>query len=175
MSAAARLRQAWQQRGPLALLLWPLTLPYRLLTALRRALYRTGLLKQHRLPVPVIVVGNVIVGGAGKTPVTLALLQHLRAAGWRPGVISRGYGRQTISCRPALPTSSAAARRPTDRFGAWTAAHLRGDRALSYNGRLRSDFVVPRRKDCLPPKRLPSEKHRPWKRTRQTPLSRENS
>lgn len=108
MSAAARLRQAWQQRGPLALLLWPLTLPYRLLTALRRALYRTGLLKQHRLPVPVIVVGNVIVGGAGKTPVTLALLQHLRAAGWRPGVISRGYGRQTISCRPALPTSSAA-------------------------------------------------------------------
>ncbi len=109
MSAAARLRQAWQQRGPLALLLWPLTLPYRLLTALRRALYRTGLLKQHRLPVPVIVVGNVIVGGAGKTPVTLALLQHLRAAGWRPGVISRGYGRQTISCRPALPTSSAAA------------------------------------------------------------------
>ena len=95
MSAAARLRQAWQQRGPLALLLWPLTLPYRLLTALRRALYRTGLLKQHRLPVPVIVVGNVIVGGAGKTPVTLALLQHLRAAGWRPratgGSFSRGF------------------------------------------------------------------------------------
>ncbi len=107
MSAAARLRQAWQRRGPLALLLWPLTLPYRLLTALRRALYRTGLLKQHRLPVPVIVVGNVIVGGAGKTPVTLALLQHLRAAGWRPGVISRGYGRAATDCRPVLSGSSA--------------------------------------------------------------------
>ena len=108
MSAAARLRQAWQRRGPLALLLWPLTLPYRLLTALRRALYRGGLLRSERLPVPVVVVGNVIAGGAGKTPVTLAIVRHLRAAGWRPGVIARGYGRNTSDCRPVLPGSAAA-------------------------------------------------------------------
>ena len=108
MSAATRLRQAWQRRGPLALALWPLTLPYRLLTALRRALYQCGLARGERLPVPVIVVGNVIAGGAGKTPVTLAIVRHLRANGWRPGVISRGYGRATDDCREALPTSGAA-------------------------------------------------------------------
>ncbi|MBS0610934.1 MAG: tetraacyldisaccharide 4'-kinase [Proteobacteria bacterium] len=108
MTDATRLRQAWQRRGLLALALWPLSLPYRALTALRRALFQAGLLRSERLPVPVIVVGNVIVGGAGKTPVTLALLHHLRAAGWRPGVISRGYGRASDDCREVLPTSRAA-------------------------------------------------------------------
>ncbi|MGE8375416.1 MAG: tetraacyldisaccharide 4'-kinase, partial [Diaphorobacter nitroreducens] len=105
---AERLRGAWQQRGALALALWPLSLLYGVLTALRRALYRTGLLRSERLPVPVIVVGNVIAGGAGKTPVTLAVVRHLQARGWRPGVISRGYGRATADCREVLPASSAA-------------------------------------------------------------------
>ena len=104
----SRLRRAWQRRGPLALLLWPLSQVLGALAALRRALYRYGLCKSERLPVPVIVVGNVIAGGAGKTPVTLAVVRHLRAAGWRPGVISRGYGRTTSDCREALPASSAA-------------------------------------------------------------------
>ncbi|WP_404299697.1 tetraacyldisaccharide 4'-kinase [Alicycliphilus denitrificans] len=108
MTAATRLRRAWQQRGLLAMALWPLSLLYGALNALRRALYQWGLLRSERLPVPLIVVGNVIVGGAGKTPVTLALVQHLRAAGWRPGVISRGYGRTTTDCREARPTASAA-------------------------------------------------------------------
>ena len=105
---AERLRGAWQHRGALALALWPLSLLYGVLTALRRALYRTGLLRSERLPVPVIVVGNVIAGGAGKTPVTLAVVRHLQARGWRPGVISRGYGRATADCREVLPASSAA-------------------------------------------------------------------
>lgn len=105
---AERLRAAWQHRGALALALWPLSLLYGVLTALRRALYRTGLLRSERLPVPVIVVGNVIAGGAGKTPVTLAVVRHLQARGWRPGVISRGYGRATADCREVLPASSAA-------------------------------------------------------------------
>ncbi|WP_416402154.1 tetraacyldisaccharide 4'-kinase [Alicycliphilus denitrificans] len=105
---AARLRQAWRRRGPLAMALWPLSLLYGALSALRRALYRARLLRSERLPVPVVVVGNVIAGGAGKTPATLAVVRHLRAAGWRPGVVSRGYGRATTDCREVLPTASAA-------------------------------------------------------------------
>ena len=63
MSLSAGLRSAWRQRGWLALALWPLSLPYRALVALRRTLYRWGVLCSERLPVPVIVVGNVIAGG----------------------------------------------------------------------------------------------------------------
>lgn len=97
------LRQAWLQRGPLACALWPLARLYGALLALRRALYRAGALKTERLPVPVIVVGNVIAGGAGKTPTTLAVVEHLRARGWRPGIISRGHGRSTEDVREVTP------------------------------------------------------------------------
>ncbi len=85
--------QAAQRRGAWACLLWPLSLFYRALIAFRRGMYARGWLASHQLDVPVIVVGNVVVGGAGKTPATLALVSHLQARGWRPGVISRGHGR----------------------------------------------------------------------------------
>ena len=99
------LQRSWRQRGALAWALWPLSRLYALLVALRRTLYRTGLLRSRHPGRPVIVVGNVIVGGAGKTPVVIATVQHLQAHGWRPGVISRGYGRSTRDCREVLPRS----------------------------------------------------------------------
>jgi tetraacyldisaccharide 4'-kinase len=102
------LTRAWQRRGPLALALWPLSLLFRLLAALRAGLFRAGILKSGRLPVPVVVVGNIFIGGTGKTPLTIWLVEQLRAAGLRPGVISRGHGGQQDSGpREVLPGSSA--------------------------------------------------------------------
>lgn len=84
--------RAWHEGHPALWLLLPLMWLYAAVTALRRALYRTGLLRSRRFPVPVVVIGNVTVGGTGKTPLTLALIEFLRAHGYRPGVVSRGYG-----------------------------------------------------------------------------------
>lgn len=92
---AGLLQRAWLRRGPLAWLLRPLSLLYGALAGLDRLGYRRGWKPVHRLPVPVIVVGNVVAGGAGKTPVTIALVRHLQGRGLRVGVVSRGYGRRT--------------------------------------------------------------------------------
>lgn len=70
----------------------PLAALYGGVTAVRRGMYRHGWLRGERLPVPVIVVGNIVAGGAGKTPLTIALVEALRARGCKPGVVSRGYG-----------------------------------------------------------------------------------
>lgn len=86
------LARAWYRGHPALWLLLPLSVLYGAVVAVRRWLYRTGVLASVRVGVPVIVVGNVTVGGTGKTPLTLALIERLRAAGFRPGVVSRGYG-----------------------------------------------------------------------------------
>ena len=99
------MRGAWQRRGLRAWALWPLSLPYGLLAGLRRALYRHGVLRSEHPGIPVLVVGNVIAGGAGKTPVAMAVIAHLQARGWRPGVVSRGHGRHTRDCRLVRPDS----------------------------------------------------------------------
>ena len=92
MSAASRLARLWYTPSPLVLPLVPLSWLFRLLVALRRIAYRAGVLPSHRLPVPVIVVGNITVGGTGKTPLVIWLVEHLRGLGYRPGVVSRGHG-----------------------------------------------------------------------------------
>lgn len=106
-TAEQGLQQIWQKRGWAAWALWPISLLYGALVALRRTLYRIDLLHAEHPGRPVIVVGNVIAGGAGKTPVVIALVKHLQAQGLRVGVISRGYGRSTQDCRAVLPGSPA--------------------------------------------------------------------
>lgn len=86
------LTRAWHEGHPALCLLWPLMLLFALVAAMRRGFYRVGLFKQKNFSVPVVVVGNVSVGGTGKTPLTLALIERLRAEGFKPGVVSRGYG-----------------------------------------------------------------------------------
>lgn len=91
-----KIQTAWFQKN-LAVFLWPLvplSWLFGIIAALRRKAYANAWLKSGRLPVPVVVVGNLIAGGAGKTPLTLNLVAQLRAAGRRPGIVSRGYGGQ---------------------------------------------------------------------------------
>lgn len=92
-SRQARWQAQAQQRGWRAARRLPLAWVYGAIMALRQRAYAWGLFKAQRLPVPVLVVGNVVVGGAGKTPTVVALVRHLQAQGWQPGVVSRGYGR----------------------------------------------------------------------------------
>lgn len=93
------LTDAWQRRGPLAWILAPLSALHYLVYRMRRAAYVAGVLRVSRLDVPVIVVGNVYVGGTGKTPLTIALARALAARGWRPGIVSRGYGARASAPR----------------------------------------------------------------------------
>jgi tetraacyldisaccharide 4'-kinase len=73
-------------------MLAPLSLLFRAVVFVRRALYRLHLLAVIRVGIPVIVVGNINAGGSGKTPLVLWIAKFLEAAGWRPGIVSRGYG-----------------------------------------------------------------------------------
>jgi tetraacyldisaccharide 4'-kinase len=95
MALRARLQsglvEAWQKRGVTARALYPLALVHRLWRGLSRGIRRVGLLSSRRLPVPVVVVGNLYVGGTGKTPLTIEIVRALKQRGWQPGVVSRGY------------------------------------------------------------------------------------
>lgn len=94
MSLQRAIENSWLKPNLLTVLLWPLSLIYGALFALRSKLYAHGFLKSHRAPLPVIVVGNLTVGGTGKTPLVIFLVEELRRQGFTPGVISRGYGGQ---------------------------------------------------------------------------------
>ena len=86
----------------------PLSGLYWLVTSCRRLLYRCGLLKTHRVSVPVIVVGNITAGGTGKTPTVIWLARALRARGFSPGIVSRGYGGISSSTPTRVAPDSAA-------------------------------------------------------------------
>jgi tetraacyldisaccharide 4'-kinase len=87
------LQSEWQRRGGGALVFLPFALLFSLVVRIRRALYRRHVLRAWRADVPVVVVGNISVGGTGKTPLVIAIVEMLRAHGWTPGVVARGYGR----------------------------------------------------------------------------------
>lgn len=101
MTFAERLQRAWYAQRPtfVASLLRPLSWLFGAGAALRRAAYRRGVLSSVRLPVPVIVVGNITAGGAGKTPLVCAIVAMLREHGRHPAIVSRGYGRRTRDAR----------------------------------------------------------------------------
>ncbi|WP_226806784.1 tetraacyldisaccharide 4'-kinase [Candidatus Vallotia cooleyia] len=95
----------WQRRGVLAYTLWPLSQLFSAVSALRRLAYTRGWCKTWHISVPVVVVGNVTVGGTGKTPTVIALIEALRDAGFRSGVVSRGYGSRIVRPTAVSPTS----------------------------------------------------------------------
>ncbi|TXI11935.1 MAG: tetraacyldisaccharide 4'-kinase [Polynucleobacter sp.] len=103
------MRQAprfWEKRGLLARLLWPLSKLFGFISTARRYLYEFKILKSRALPVPLIIVGNIRVGGTGKTPTVLAIAKALQAKGFHPGIISRGYKGQHQDAEAVSPTSS---------------------------------------------------------------------
>ena len=99
MSLSARLTAAWYAGHPALGLLRPLEWLYRAVVQRKRARFLAGEGEIYRAPVPVVVVGNITVGGTGKTPMILWLIEHCRRQGLRVGVVSRGYGAQP----PQLP------------------------------------------------------------------------
>ena len=99
------LTQSWQEWRLLTILLLPLAFTYRLLEQFRRLLFAERILRIHRVPAKVVVVGNVITGGAGKTPTLLALAESLQHSGYAVGIISRGYGRASNGVQEVLPDS----------------------------------------------------------------------
>lgn len=95
--------------GLTGLALWPVSWGFALVVQVRRLAYRWGWLRAERLPVPVVVVGNLTVGGAGKTPLVVRLAQDLAAAGRHPGIVSRGYGAEVLRPQAVSPEATAAA------------------------------------------------------------------
>lgn len=106
----AHLLAQWARPAPglVARLLQPLAWLYGLLAALHRALYRRGWRRRQRAPVPLLVVGNLVAGGAGKTPAVMAVVDLLRQQGWTPGVISRGHGRRSHGVQAVTGQQTAA-------------------------------------------------------------------
>ena len=112
------LTREWQRHSLWQILLRPLSWLFALLVALRRLSFHSGLRRSTRIELPVIIVGNITVGGSGKTPLVIALVEMLREHGYRPGVVSRGYGAHRGANRSDAPLEvDAAALDATAAFG----------------------------------------------------------
>jgi tetraacyldisaccharide 4'-kinase len=98
----------WSRRGAIAWLLWPVSLLFGLAVLVRRTLFGLRLLKSEHPGVPVIVVGNLSVGGTGKTPLVIWIAEFLKGRGWSPGVVSRGYGAAGTEARAVTVASEPA-------------------------------------------------------------------
>ncbi len=102
----------WIQKQWAAYTCWhivliPLSWLFGIVVYVRRYLYKSGWLKSNRLNVPIIVVGNINIGGTGKTPLVIWIAEQLKLAGYQPGIISRGYGGNVQQATEVLPDSSA--------------------------------------------------------------------
>ena len=91
MASPEFIEDLWYGKSPLSIMLAPLGWCYQLLMTLRHLLYQSGIVPTQRLDIPVIVVGNIVVGGTGKTPLVIWLAAYLKEKGYQPGIISRGY------------------------------------------------------------------------------------
>jgi tetraacyldisaccharide 4'-kinase len=121
--------QFWERRGPTSIVLWPLSWIHGLVLRTRKLIQDLGIRKQKAAPVPIIIVGNIRVGGTGKTPIVIALAERLSQLGWKPGIISRGYG-STLKTSPQQVRSDSdptevgdepvlIAKRTQDQFPIW--------------------------------------------------------
>ncbi|WP_298769717.1 tetraacyldisaccharide 4'-kinase [uncultured Shewanella sp.] len=103
----AWINQVWYGSSLWRWVLMPVSWLYAIVTAIRRQLYKSGFKKVTSLPVPVIIVGNITVGGSGKTPTVIYLIELLRQHGYKPGVISRGYGVTIEGVKSVYPGAKA--------------------------------------------------------------------
>lgn len=122
------LESSWYRKSAIRFLLLPLSLVFCLLARVRRFLYRCGLMRVRWFPFPVIIVGNITVGGTGKTPLVIKLASILKEAGYTPGIVSRGYGGKAMQY-PLRVTAD-------------TRAHESGDEALLLFRRCQCPVVV---------------------------------
>jgi tetraacyldisaccharide 4'-kinase len=138
----------WERRGPTSLVLWPLSKIYGWINQAFDLVNELNLGRRKPAPVPIIIVGNIRVGGTGKTPIVIALAERLVRMGWKPGIISRGYG-ATASSRPRQVNSDSnpadvgdepvlIAKRTDNQFPIW----VHPKRTLSIQSLIRQDPSV---------------------------------
>ena len=98
--------QFWERRGPTSIALWPLSWIYGLVLRTNKLIQDLGIGKEKAAPVPIIIVGNIRVGGTGKTPIVIALAERLSQLGWKPGIISRAYGSEALTTPQQVSSDS---------------------------------------------------------------------